>query len=135
MLDALRYGVVGRAIGRGEVELVTWSPRDFTADVHRTVDDRPYGGGPGMVLLAEPVQRCLQAARAAAPASRVAYLSPQGGRFDQSVAGDLAAKRGDWILLTGRYEGVDERIIAAEVDEEWCVGDYVLSGGRSLRWW
>lgn len=130
MFDALACGVVGRAIDRGLLELVTWNPRDYTSDAHRTVDDRPYGGGPGMVMLAEPLRRSLRDARAATPSSRVAYLSPQGRRFDQAAARELAAGGRNWILLAGRYEGVDERIIAADVDAEWSVGDYVLSGGE-----
>lgn len=130
MFTALGYGVVGRARERGLLQLVTWNPRDYTSDAHRTVDDRPYGGGPGMVMLAEPLRRSLGAARAAAPTSQVAYLSPQGRRFDQAMACELAAGERGCILLAGRYEGVDERLLAAEVDVEWSVGDYVLSGGE-----
>lgn len=122
-------GVTGRAMARGLVDLRLWNPRDFTHDPHRTVDDRPYGGGPGMVMKVEPLRDAIQAAREAAPASRVAYLSPQGRLLDQAAMIGIAARPG-WILLAGRYEGVDERLIEAHVDEEWSIGDYVLSGGE-----
>lgn len=129
MFDALKAGVSGRAIERGLAELVIWNPRDYTHDVHRTVDDRPYGGGPGMVMKVEPLQATLEAAKQAAPASPVVYLSPQGKRFDQQAASRFASA-GGLILLAGRYEGVDERLIEAYVDEEWSIGDFVLSGGE-----
>lgn len=129
MFDGLRSGVTGRAIGRGLADLVLWNPRDYTRDVHRTVDDRPYGGGPGMVMKVQPLRDALEAARAAAPTSQVAYLSPQGRRFDQSAAWQLADRDG-LILIAGRYEGIDERLIDAFVDEEWSIGDFVLSGGE-----
>ncbi len=129
MFDAMRQGVTGRALERRLAQLALWNPRDYTQDVHRTVDDRPYGGGPGMVMLVEPLRAAIGAARAAAPASRVAYLSPQGRRFDQDVARELSGRPG-LILVAGRYEGVDERLIEAEIDEEWSIGDYVLSGGE-----
>ncbi|TCT20620.1 tRNA (guanosine(37)-N1)-methyltransferase TrmD [Thiobaca trueperi] len=122
-------GVTGRAMTRGLAELHLWNPRDYTRDVHRTVDDRPYGGGPGMVMKVEPLRDAILAARAAAPTSRVAYLSPQGRLLDQAAISGIAAQPG-WILLAGRYEGVDERLIEAQVDEEWSIGDYVLSGGE-----
>jgi len=124
------YGVTGRAIERGLVELVAWNPRDYTHDRHRTVDDRPYGGGPGMVLKVEPLRQAIRAARAAAGgSSRVAYLSPQGRRLDQRGVEELAQRPG-MILIAGRYEGMDERLVETEVDEEWSIGDYVLSGGE-----
>ncbi|MCB1774588.1 MAG: tRNA (guanosine(37)-N1)-methyltransferase TrmD [Gammaproteobacteria bacterium] len=129
MFDAMRHGVTGRAIERGLVDVCHWNPRDYTDDVHRTVDDRPYGGGPGMVMMVEPLREALQAATAAAPDSRVVYLSPQGRRFDQAAAAGMAALPG-LVLLAGRYEGVDERLIEAYVDEEWSIGDFVLSGGE-----
>jgi tRNA (guanine37-N1)-methyltransferase len=129
MFDALRVGVTGRAIERGQVDLRLWNPRDFADDAHRTVDDRPYGGGPGMVMMVGPLRRAIAAARAALPEAKVAYLSPQGRRFDQRAATEIAG-RPALILLAGRYEGVDERLIQSEVDEEWSVGDYVLSGGE-----
>lgn len=125
-----RHGVVGRAITRGRVRLDCWNPRDFAGDAHRTVDDRPYGGGPGMVMKFEPLAAAVQAARAAAPAgSPVICLSPQGELFDQQVARRLAALPG-MILVAGRYEGIDERLIEAEVDFELSIGDFVLSGGE-----
>ncbi len=132
ILDA--EGVVARALRRGIAELVTWNPREFAADVQRRVDDRPYGGGPGMVMKVAPLRAAIEAAsRAAARAtrgkSRVAYLSPQGQRLTQADMRRIAADPG-WILLAGRYEGVDERLIDACVDEEWSIGDYVLSGGE-----
>ena len=129
MFAAVRQGVTGRAIERGLVTLRLWNPRDYADDVHRTVDDRPYGGGPGMVMRVEPLRRAITAARAECPGSPVAYLSPQGRRFDQQAAKRLATRDG-MILLAGRYEGVDERLIATEIDEEWSIGDYVLSGGE-----
>lgn len=122
-------GVIGRAIGRGVAELHLWNPRDFTQDPHRVVDDRPYGGGPGMVMKVAPLRDAIAAARAAAPASRVAYLSPQGRLLRQPQMIEIARQPG-WILLAGRYEGVDERLIEGCVDEEWSIGDYVLSGGE-----
>ena len=129
MFEAARLGVTGRAFERGQARLRLWNPRDYTHDVHRTVDDRPYGGGPGMVMKAEPLRAAILDAKRAAPGGRVAYLSPQGRRFDQRVAAELAG-RDELILVAGRYEGIDERIIARYVDEEWSIGDYVLSGGE-----
>jgi len=129
MFEASRAGVTGRAIERGQVDLQLWNPRDYSHDVHRTVDDRPYGGGPGMVMKVEPLRAAIQDARAAAPHSKVIYLSPQGRRFTQAVAQAMSERPG-MILLAGRYEGIDERLIEAYVDEEWSIGDYVLSGGE-----
>lgn len=125
----LDQGVTGRALVRGVAELRLWNPRDYTRDVHRTVDDRPYGGGPGMVMKVEPLRDAILAARAEAPDSRVTYLSPQGRPLDQAAMLEIAASPG-WILVAGRYEGVDERLIERYVDEEWSIGDYVLSGGE-----
>jgi tRNA (guanine37-N1)-methyltransferase len=125
----LDQGVTGRALTRGIATLHLWNPRDFTTDVHRTVDDRPYGGGPGMVMKVEPLRDAILAARAQAPESRVAYLSPQGRLLDQAAIGEIARASG-WILVAGRYEGVDERLIESQVDDEWSIGDYVLSGGE-----
>ncbi|MCW8902653.1 tRNA (guanosine(37)-N1)-methyltransferase TrmD [Sedimenticola sp.] len=122
-------GVTGRAMDRGQVSLGLWNPRDYTHDVHRTVDDRPYGGGPGMVMKMEPLRDAIAQARQVAPDSAVAYLSPQGRRFDQAAAGRMASRSG-MILIAGRYEGIDERLISRYVDEEWSIGDYVLSGGE-----
>jgi tRNA (guanine37-N1)-methyltransferase len=123
------YGIQGRAIAQGVLELVTWNPRDFTTDRHRNVDDRPYGGGPGMVMQVQPLRDAIREARAAGPAAAVICLSPQGARFDQRRARELATRQ-RLILVAGRYEGIDERLIELEVDEELSVGDYVLSGGE-----
>jgi tRNA (guanine37-N1)-methyltransferase len=129
MFEASRQGVTGRAIERGQVDLQLWNPRDYTHDVHRTVDDRPYGGGPGMVMKVEPLRSAILDAKAAAPQSKVIYMSPQGRPFTQAAAQQMSEQPGV-ILLAGRYEGVDERLIDAYVDEEWSIGDYVLSGGE-----
>ncbi len=123
-------GVVGRAIAEGRVRLHLWNPRDFTENKHRRVDDRPYGGGPGMVMSIEPLRETLKAVRSQAGAgATVSLLSPQGQVFDQDAATQLA-QRDQLVLLCGRYEGIDERLIELEVDEEWSIGDYVLSGGE-----
>jgi tRNA (guanine37-N1)-methyltransferase len=122
-------GVIARALGQGIAELHLWNPRDYASDAHRTVDDRPYGGGPGMVMKVEPLRAALDDARRAAPGSRVAYLSPQGRPLDQGKMARIAQASG-WILIAGRYEGIDERLIEGWVDEEWSIGDYVLSGGE-----
>ncbi len=123
--------MTGRAIGAGQVQLELSNPRDFARDRHRTVDDRPYGGGPGMVMAVEPLRSTIRAARRAWPAGRrkVSLLSPQGRRLDQAAVRELA-RRQDLILVCGRYEGIDERLIELEIDEEWSLGDYVLSGGE-----
>ncbi len=123
-------GVVARAISQGRMRLQMWNPRDYAMDAHRTVDDRPYGGGPGMLMQVGPLRQAIQAAKhSAAQPARVIYMSPQGARLDQSKVRALSgAER--LILIAGRYEGIDERIIDAFVDEELSVGDYVLSGGE-----
>ncbi|MET0581246.1 MAG: tRNA (guanosine(37)-N1)-methyltransferase TrmD, partial [Pseudoxanthomonas sp.] len=124
------FGVVGRAQERGLLSLHGWNPRDYAEGGYRRVDDRPFGGGPGMVMMIEPLQACLSAARAAAPvAAPVIYLTPQGVPLTQAKVRQLAALP-RIILLCGRYEGIDERLVAAEVDEEISIGDYVLSGGE-----
>lgn len=124
------HGVVGRATERGLLSLHGWNPRDHAEGNYRRVDDRPFGGGPGMVMLVDPLRSALAAARAADPAPvRTIYLSPQGAPLTQARVRELAA-RSRLILLCGRYEGVDERLIEAEVDEELSIGDYVLSGGE-----
>ena len=124
------YGITGRAVREGLLTFHSWNPRDYTHDRHRTVDDRPYGGGPGMLMKIQPLRDAIQAARASAPGKAcVVYLSPQGERLDQSVVESLAAEQ-QLILVAGRYEGVDERLIAAEVDREVSLGDFVLSGGE-----
>lgn len=127
-------GITRRAIDRGLYALGFHNPRDFTSDPHRTVDDRPYGGGPGMVMLAEPLMQAIRAARTAQEralgrSGRVIYLSPQGRRLEQEVVLELAAEPA-LVLLCGRYEGVDQRLIDREVDEELSLGDFVLSGGE-----
>ena len=130
MFEALTaYGVTGRAIENGLLDVTVWNPRDYTTDRHRSVDDRPYGGGPGMVMRPEPLAAAIGAARAGNPGAGVVYLSPKGRRLDQAGVLELAA-RDRLILVAGRYEGVDQRVLDAEVDEEWSIGDYVLSGGE-----
>jgi tRNA (guanine37-N1)-methyltransferase len=124
-----RFGVIGKAVQRGIVKLGMWNPRDFTLDRHRTVDDRPYGGGPGMVMMVQPLRDAIREARTAAPGSKVLYLSPQGRRLDQAAIRDMSACTG-LILVAGRYEGIDQRVIDSDIDEEWSIGDYVLSGGE-----
>ena len=124
------FGVVGRAAERGIVRLHETNPRDYADDVHRKVDDRPYGGGPGMVMKVEPLAKAITAARKAAPeGSPVVCLTPAGARFDQAAAKRYAAMDG-FVLVAGRYEGIDERLIEAHVDEELSLGDFVLSGGE-----
>ena len=123
-------GVTGRAIQKGLVQLGTVNPRDFTDDRHNTVDDRPYGGGPGMVMMVEPLRDAISKARQVlSDKAKVIYLSPQGRKLDQAGLKSLAEHE-ELILLCGRYEGIDERLIASEVDEEWSIGDYVISGGE-----
>lgn len=124
------YGVSGRAVRNGLLEIRCFNPRDYTEDRHQTVDDRPYGGGPGMVMRPEPLGEAITAARAWAQGARVLYLSPQGRVLRHDAVMEMAGAARDLILIAGRYEGVDERIVALEVDEEWSIGDYVLSGGE-----
>ena len=123
------YGISGRAVDNGQLSLLTYNPRDYTQDLHRTVDDRPYGGGPGMVMRFEPLRDAIRDARSALPKAKVVYLSPQGSSLKQN---DLIVGEEDQelILLAGRYEGIDERLMDTEVDAEWSIGDYVLSGGE-----
>lgn len=124
------HGVVGRAQERGLLSIHGWNPRDHAEGNYRRVDDRPFGGGPGMVMMIEPLRVALAAARAADPRpARVVYMSPQGVPLTQAKARELAAQP-RLILLCGRYEGVDERLLQVEVDEELSIGDYVLSGGE-----
>lgn len=128
---ALSYGVCGRALSRRMADLGVINPRDHADDAHRTVDDRPYGGGPGMVLKVEPLRDAIQAARATLPqGTRVVFLSPQGRRFDQALARQMTTWPG-MVLVAGRYEGFDERLLEAEADEEISIGDFVLSGGET----
>ena len=127
--EAAAYGIQGRAIKQGLLELETWNPRDYSEDTHAAVDDRPYGGGSGMVMQVQPLRTAIRAARAAGVAAPLVYLSPQGRRLDQKKAIELAGRE-RLILLAGRYEGIDERFIGMEVDEELSIGVYVLSGGE-----
>ncbi|GAA3922109.1 tRNA (guanosine(37)-N1)-methyltransferase TrmD [Litoribacillus peritrichatus] len=124
------HGVTRRACEKGLLQVETWNPRDFTHDRHRTVDDRPYGGGPGMLMKVQPLQDAIQAAKqAAGEGAKVIYMSPQGRTLDQEGVKYLASQK-RLIIVAGRYEGIDERVIQTEVDEEWSIGDYVLSGGE-----
>ena len=135
MFDALtEFGITQRAHDGGHFELVLWNPREYATNAYRSVDDRPYGGGPGMVMMAEPLAKALQAARArqrscGVRTSRTVYLSPQGKVLDQALVDELAQADG-LVLLAGRYEGVDERLIELEIDDEVSIGDYVVSGGE-----
>ena len=126
---AAEIGVVGRAKARGLIEIAAWNPRDFARDNYRSADERPYGGGPGMVMMVDPLRRALDAVREAGGPQKAIYLSPQGARLTQQKVVELATCE-RFILLCGRYEGVDERLLAHEVDEELSLGDYVLSGGE-----
>ncbi len=123
-------GVVGRAVTDGKIDLQAWNPRDFAQDRHRSVDDRSYGGGPGMVMTVEPLRSAIQAARAAQGGQvRASLMSPQGRLLDQDLVRDLAGRKG-LLLVCGRYEGIDERLLQLEIDEEISIGDYVISGGE-----
>lgn len=128
------FGVTGRAVKQNLLQVECWNPRDFTFDKHKTVDDRPYGGGPGMLMMVQPLRDAIREAKATAckddgVEAKVIYLSPQGRKLDQAGVQELATNQ-KLILVCGRYEGIDERLIQAEVDEEWSIGDYVLTGGE-----
>ena len=124
------YGVIGRAVKNGLLNIQCWDPRDYTHDRHRTVDDRPYGGGPGMLMMVQPLRDAIHAAKSEiGEDAKVIYLSPQGRKLNQQGVCQLTANK-KLILVCGRYEGIDERIIETEIDEEWSIGDYVLSGGE-----
>ncbi len=128
--SAAGYGVTGKALERGIVELYVWNPRDFTVDRHKTVDDRPYGGGPGMVMKYQPIHDALATAKtASSEAAKVIYLSPQGKPITQALLAE-ASRLPRLIMVAGRYEGIDERFVEQDCDEEWSIGDYVLSGGE-----
>ena len=131
MFNALtEFGITARAVKAALIHVQTWNPRDYATDKHRTVDDRPFGGGPGMVMMAEPLCAAIADARAAMDNPiRVIHLTPQGRRLDQAGIMQLATQE-QFILIAGRYAGIDERVIEAEVDEEWSIGDYVISGGE-----
>ncbi len=127
---AASYGVTGRAIEREIVSLSTWNPRDFTQDKHKTVDDRPYGGGPGMVMKYQPLHDAVnQAKKTGNKDAKVVYLSPQGKPITQALLSE-ACNVSQLILVAGRYEGVDERFVNMDCDDEWSIGDYVISGGE-----
>jgi tRNA (guanine37-N1)-methyltransferase len=132
MFEALTdYGISGRAVNQGLVEVSCFNPRDFTDDPHSTVDDRPYGGGPGMVMMIDPLRKAISAAKDWIQGEPlVVYLSPQGKVLQQSAVDQFAMQQRPLILIAGRYEGIDERLIELEVDQEWSIGDYVLSGGE-----
>ena len=132
MFEALTdYGISGRAVNQGLVEVSSFNPRDFTDDPHSTVDDRPYGGGPGMVMMIDPLRKAISAAKDWIQGEPlVVYLSPQGKVLQQSAVDQFAMQQRPLILIAGRYEGIDERLIELEVDQEWSIGDYVLSGGE-----
>jgi len=124
------HGVIGRAMTQNILSLTLHNPRDYADDKHNTVDGRPYGGGPGMVMMPEPMVNVIEAARSQAKSgAKVVYLSPQGKRFDHAAAKEFA-ERDSVIFLAGRYEGIDERVLEHHVDEEWSIGDFVLSGGE-----
>ena len=127
--QTLTMGVVGRAVERGQLQLHCFNPRDYTTDNYRTVDDRPFGGGPGMVMLIEPLMRALGAARSVLPNARVVSMSPQGRRFDQALAIEFST-RAEIIFVCGRYEGIDQRFVDTQIDEEVSLGDFVTSGGE-----
>lgn len=129
MLTTLQFGVTGRAIERGIIDICAFNPRDHTTNKHQTVDDKPYGGGPGMLMMAPPLKAALQHAKENAPSpAYTVYLSPQGKRFTQKTAAEWTKKK-SIILLAGRYEGIDERV-KEEIDEEWSIGDFILTGGE-----
>lgn len=128
--DGLHYGVCGRALEQGLATLLTVNPRDHAEDPHRNVDDRPYGGGPGMVLKEAPLRKAIHAARRTLPAgARTVFLGPQGQRLGQELVREMAGWEG-MVLVCGRYEGFDERLVEAEADCEISLGDFVLSGGE-----
>lgn len=135
MFEAItHFGVTGRAVKQHLLKVECWNPRDFTFDKHKTVDDRPYGGGPGMLMMVQPLRDAIRAAKQASAEddgqeAKVIYLSPQGKKLDQSGV-ELLANHQKLIFVCGRYEGIDERLIQMEVDEEWSIGDYVLTGGE-----
>lgn len=131
MFDAItQQGVISRAIKNGTIDFNAWNPRDFAHDRHSTVDDRPYGGGPGMLMMVQPLTDAIHAAKqAAGEGAKVIYLSPQGRKLDHEGVKQLS-QHNKLVLVAGRYEGIDERVIRSEIDEEWSIGDFVLSGGE-----
>ena len=135
MFDAIsQHGITARALENNLYALSLWNPRDYTTDNHRTVDDRPYGGGPGMVMMAEPLEQAIKAAKASQIAAgvlnpKVIHMSPTGRPLTHQIVMDLVAEQG-LVLLASRYEGVDQRLLDQMVDAEYSIGDYVLSGGE-----
>jgi len=125
----MEYGVTGRAVKNDLLKISSFDPRSYAQNKHRSVDDRPYGGGPGMVMAVQPIAEAIKAARQLLDGAKVIYLSPQGRKLDQDGVNRIA-DNSQIILVCGRYEGIDERIIESEVDEEWSIGDYVVSGGE-----
>jgi tRNA (guanine37-N1)-methyltransferase len=130
MFKALEAGVIGRAIKQHLIQIDYFNPRNFTTDKHQSVDHPPYGGGPGMVMMAPPLQAAIHAAKNTMPHAKVIYLSPQGKVFDQAAALTFSQMSIPLILLAGRYEGIDQRLIETEIDEEWSIGDFILTGGE-----
>lgn len=131
MFAALKYGVIGRAIDQRVAEISYWNPRDWSQNDHRQVDDRPYGGGPGMVMMYEPLHAAIMHAKQhLMPGCKTIFLSPQGQKITQDTLNIVAQQQTPLLFIAGRYEGIDERIITHDVDEEWSVGDFVLSGGE-----
>lgn len=131
MFASLNHGITGRAIEQGIAKIDCWNPRDWANNAHRQVDDRPYGGGPGMVMMYEPLHAAILHARSQLPANcKTIYLSPQGRSIRQTDFNEIASQEQSLLFLAGRYEGIDERIITHHVDEEWSLGDFVLSGGE-----
>jgi len=131
ILSGLHYGITGRAIEQGLVQIETWNPRDWSSRPYRQVDDKPYGGGPGMVMMYEPLNKAIIHARTHLPKGcKTVYLSPQGKVMKQDDLNKIAEEEQSLLFIAGRYEGIDERIIQHHVDEEWSLGDFVLSGGE-----
>jgi len=130
IFTALQSGITGRAIEEKLIHIACFNPRDYTQNKYRNVDDRPYGGGPGMIMMTQPLRDAIHTAKESAPASpAVIYLSPQGKMFNQKTAEEWITKK-NIVFVAGRYEGIDERILQTEIDEEWSIGNYVLSGGE-----
>lgn len=131
MFASLHHGITGRAIEQGIAKLDCWNPRDWANNAHRQVDDRPYGGGPGMVMMYEPLHAAIQHAKSLMPKTcKTIYLSPQGKTIQQADLTAIARQEQSLLFIAGRYEGIDERVITHHVDEEWSLGDFVLSGGE-----
>ncbi|MCH9755658.1 MAG: tRNA (guanosine(37)-N1)-methyltransferase TrmD [Gammaproteobacteria bacterium] len=131
MFTSLQYGVTGRALAEKRVQVTHWNPRDWTQLPHRQVDDKPYGGGPGMVMRYEPLHKAiLEGQRTLGKPCKTVYLSPQGTQVKQAYLKQLVDQREPILFVAGRYEGIDERILIDDIDEEWSLGDFVLSGGE-----